>query len=658
MAGGHRRNPFAFPRTWAGASSQIHPHIIAAIFLGGAITALPVYLACAYSGKAWTRHVIAVAQMLMSSLFVHLSGGRIETHFHVFGSLAFIAFYRDWRVLLTATVVAGLDHALRGMFWPQTVYGVLSTSNWRTLEHVGWVAFEDIVLWISMQQSVREMTHVAGRQAALEDANDDQKRAEDDLRCAQAELEQRVVDRTAELAETNRALRAENTERKRAEEVLRESEARFRSMFEQSGVGMVITDADGRLLQANPAFCRFLDYSSDQLVGRNTSDLTDPRDAEETRLQSEELRSGAREVIELEKRYIKKDGSTVWGRVSAHFLHDSDGHRRSVAIIQDITERKAGEKARKKAEEKYRSIFENAVEGIYQTTPEGEFLAINPAAARTLGFASPDQIMGEPSATRSYGYVDPKRLGDFMRLVEEHDIVNGFESEVYRPDGSRVWVSENVRVVRGSSGEILYFEGTLEDITERKRAEAERQVISDIVQGVTTTTNLDELLDLAHRSIGKLLYAENCFIALHDPATDLVHFEFWVDKLDPVPPPQPVGGHTRTSYVLRTGQPLLLTEELKTRLFEQGEVKRVGPILLPGWACRCGLRRGPSASWPCSTTRRKALTASATWSSSPPWEIRSPWPSSASGPRKNSNAVKHGWRKRSKWRVWAVGNGM
>ena len=63
------------------------------------------------------------------------------------------------------------------MFWPQTVYGVLSTSNWRTLEHVGWVAFEDIVLWISMQQSVREMTHVAGRQAALEDANDDQKRA-------------------------------------------------------------------------------------------------------------------------------------------------------------------------------------------------------------------------------------------------------------------------------------------------------------------------------------------------------------------------------------------------------------------------------------------------------------------------------------------------
>jgi hypothetical protein len=118
------------PHTWAGASTQIHPHIIAAIFLGGMITALPVYLVSRHTGKAWTRHVIAIAQMLMSSLFVHLSGGRIETHFHVFGSLAFIAFYRDWRVLLTATVVVGLDHTLRGIFWPQTVFD-------QQLAHVG-----------------------------------------------------------------------------------------------------------------------------------------------------------------------------------------------------------------------------------------------------------------------------------------------------------------------------------------------------------------------------------------------------------------------------------------------------------------------------------------------------------------------------------------
>ena len=193
------------PAHGAGASSQIHPHIIAAIFLGGAITALPVYLARAHSGKTWTRHVVAVAQMLMSSLLVHLSGGRIETHFHVFGSLAFIAFYRDWRVLMTATVVVGLDHALRGMVRPRT--NLLQFSR-PTVGAFTWNTSAGSRLWtvslaVSMRQSVREMTHVAGRQAALEDANDDQKRAEEDLRRAQSDLEQRVVDRTADLANTN-----------------------------------------------------------------------------------------------------------------------------------------------------------------------------------------------------------------------------------------------------------------------------------------------------------------------------------------------------------------------------------------------------------------------------------------------------------------------
>ncbi|MEY2577757.1 MAG: hypothetical protein QOI49_581 [Verrucomicrobiota bacterium] len=239
-------------------------------------------------------------------------------------------------------------------------------------------------------------------------------------------------------------------------------------------------------------------------------------------------------------------------------------------------DRRRAEGALKEAEKKYRGIFENAVEGIYQTTPQGEFLAVNPAAARILGFASPEEILGRIDTT-TYGYVDPRRRGEFMLLVGESDVVNAFESEIFRPDGSTVWVSENVRVARTCSGEILYFEGTLEEITERKRTAAEREVISEIVQGVITTSNLDELLDLAHRSIGKLLYAENCFVGLHDANTDLIHFEFWVDKLDSVPPPQPISnGFTRSSYVLRTGQSLLLTKEFEAQLFAQGDLAQSG----------------------------------------------------------------------------------
>src|SRR5207245_7813404 len=102
------------PRTWSGQYTQVHSHVWAAIFLGGAITIFPVALARLRAGEASTRFTIAAAQMLMSALLIHLTGGRIETHFHVFGSLAFLAIYRDWRVFIPATLVVASDHFLRG----------------------------------------------------------------------------------------------------------------------------------------------------------------------------------------------------------------------------------------------------------------------------------------------------------------------------------------------------------------------------------------------------------------------------------------------------------------------------------------------------------------------------------------------------------------
>ena len=145
----------------------------------------------------------------------------------------------------------------------------------------------------------------------------------------------------------------------------------------------------------------------------------------------------------------------------------------------------------------------------------------------------------------------------------------------------------------------LGVQGMARDITERKRAEAERQIISEIVQGVITTANLDELLQLTHSSIRKLLYAENCFVTLYDPATSLMHFEFWADKFDPVPEPRPVGTNF-SSYVLRTSQPILLTEATKKRMYEQGEVELSGTDSASwlGVPLRTRTGQAPSAYWP------------------------------------------------------------
>lgn len=162
---------FISPLAWSGANSSIHPHLLAAIFLGGALVSAPILLAWRVPGSTLTRHVIAFSQMLMSALLIHLTGGRIETHFHVFGSLAFIGFYRDWRVLITATLTVAVDHLLRGLFYPQSVYGVLTPTFWRTFEHAGWVLFEVFFLVQAARNSLKEMTTIAERQAGLEEAN-------------------------------------------------------------------------------------------------------------------------------------------------------------------------------------------------------------------------------------------------------------------------------------------------------------------------------------------------------------------------------------------------------------------------------------------------------------------------------------------------------
>ncbi|MFZ2803787.1 MAG: hypothetical protein WA001_01045 [Patescibacteria group bacterium] len=127
------------PYTWAGKTKVLNLHVWIAIFLGLAIISLPLLLIWKKSGTAATRYTVAVAQMLYSALLIHLTGGRIETHFHVFGSLALLAFYLDWGVLAIATITIALDHLIRGILWPESVYGILNPEWWRFLEHAFWV---------------------------------------------------------------------------------------------------------------------------------------------------------------------------------------------------------------------------------------------------------------------------------------------------------------------------------------------------------------------------------------------------------------------------------------------------------------------------------------------------------------------------------------
>ncbi|RYG36528.1 response regulator [bacterium] len=174
------------PYTWHGTTSQVHIHVYLALFLGGLLSSAPIYLIRTQPGTSLTRTVVAISQLSWSALLIHLTGGRIETHFHVFVSLAFLAFYRDWRVLLWATGVVALDHSLRGIFWPQSVFGISSSAPWRWLEHVAWVVFEDMVLIAACIRGVAEVRAIAERQVHLETA---QELTEAEVKARTAELE-------------------------------------------------------------------------------------------------------------------------------------------------------------------------------------------------------------------------------------------------------------------------------------------------------------------------------------------------------------------------------------------------------------------------------------------------------------------------------------
>src|SRR5579883_116629 len=131
--------------------------------------------------------------------------------------------------------------------------------------------------------------------------------------------------------------------------------------------------------------------------------------------------------------------------------------------------------ARVRSEEKYRRLFENAAEGIYQTTPEGAFIAANPALARILGYDSPDELIEAVENVAAQVYVDPARREKFSREMTEKSSVTAFESQVRRRDGTMIWVMENAHVVRDEHGEIFCFEGSVQDISLRKAIETERE---------------------------------------------------------------------------------------------------------------------------------------------------------------------------------------
>lgn len=359
------------------------------------------------------------------------------------------------------------------------------------------------------------------------------------------------------------------------------SSAYLQALLKNNPLGIVMLDVRGRVHACNPAFENLFGFELPEISGVNIDSLLAPPERLEE-AQRLTKRAARGEVVRAICRRRCRSGRMVDVQMIGVPLEGGGQRFGSFLMFEDISERVRAEEARAAAEEKFRGLFENAVEGIFLTTVEGRYLRVNPALARMCGYASPTEMVDTVSNVARM-YAVPEEREAFKKLIAERGgVIEGLEYQLARRDGKRVWVSENAHVVCDASGAIVGYEGTVQDISERKRLELERQATTEIIHSVNVTDNLDDLLRMIHNALRKVLYAENCFVALYEPATGMFHFPFLVDQHDLLPPPPQKVGKSCTAFVYRTGRATLIPQSVFDELAERGEVELVGTPS-PSW---------------------------------------------------------------------------
>ncbi len=241
----------------------------------------------------------------------------------------------------------------------------------------------------------------------------------------------------------------------------------------------------------------------------------------------------------IEYRIQCRDGEIRWVWERGVGIYNKRGAVVTIeGFIENVTERKVATQALQQAERSFRSIFENATEGIFQTSPDGRFLNVNPALAGIYGYATPDELITTIGDIQHQIYTDPARRTEFMRLMQDAGAVTNFVSEIRRKDGARIWISENARAVLDENGNLLFFEGTVEDVTQSKLDQEKLRHLANH----DPVTNLPNRLLMNDRLRQMMLYAQRTLSIVAVALVDLDHFKLINDTF----------GHNRGDQLLQT----------------------------------------------------------------------------------------------------------
>jgi protein-histidine pros-kinase len=265
-----------------------------------------------------------------------------------------------------------------------------------------------------------------------------------------------------------------------ANEILPEPDALFQSLFDFAPDAIIVVNNKGSILQANAQAEKIFGYVTKELIGKLVNVLIPERFRKSHDEHLKEYVQNPRKRFmgeELGLYGLRKDGTEFPVDIALSHIAAKDGII-ILSIVRDITEHKRMEEELRISEEKFRRIFENAAEGIFQTSMDRRIIAANPACVKLLGYASSEELIANVTDVRKL-YAEPGRRLHLVRMVKEEGMVSDFEAIINKKDGSKIWVSINAHVLRDMKDKIVGLEGMVIDITHRKRAQKNFQMLID-----------------------------------------------------------------------------------------------------------------------------------------------------------------------------------
>jgi PAS domain S-box-containing protein len=400
-----------------------------------------------------------------------------------------------------------------------------------------------------------------------------------DGKVKESDLKAELIDLNHEFNSMKELYLHEISELKLALETLRRNEERYRVAYITSPDSININRlSDGMYVSINEGFTNILGYTEADSIGKTSLEMNIWANPGDRSLMVEEVKAYGK-IKDFEAKFISKSGGIVTGSFSATLINLDDVPH-ILSVVRDITTYKKAEEALEKEQFLINALMNNLSDHVYFKDIESRFIRNNKAHVLSFGLDDPEQLIGKSDFDFFTEQAAMQAYEDEQMIIKTGQPILK-EEKLTRKDRSDAWFSAIKMPLLNKEGQIIGTFGISRDITKRKRSEFENYALFEITRGITSTNNLDELLKLIHHSLAKVVYAENCFIALYDKKSETFSFPYFIDKVDVTPAPTSMG-KSCSAYVFRTVKPLLLTQQIFDQLEAQGEVELVGSNS-PSW---------------------------------------------------------------------------